>query len=209
MRKVIAEELAVRERAESDASAARASLAQSRIDLDARLASAAQDVDAIRNQGRLEAEKEASRIIADARERVAAERLRADRESESRRHAELDALLGDVARATAKLVLKVFSVAGESADAAFVRAAKEELAKLTAVDEPALVIEYARQPSADVRAVLEGALGTAFASAEVRVVPELVAGVRVTGRTGLVDASARGLASYAELKLRAEEMSRG
>ncbi|HVJ94198.1 MAG TPA: hypothetical protein VM580_30630, partial [Labilithrix sp.] len=72
MRKVIAEELAVRERAESDASAARASLAQSRIDLDARLASAAQDVDAIRNQGRLEAEKEASRIIADARERVAA-----------------------------------------------------------------------------------------------------------------------------------------
>jgi F0F1-type ATP synthase membrane subunit b/b' len=209
MRKVLAEELAARERAESDANATRAGLERSRIDLDARLSSAAHEVDEILNRGRVEAEKVAARIIAEARERIAAERLGADRESDARRRAELDALLGDVAHATARLLLQLFSAAGEAVDAAFVRAARAELVKLTVVDDPALVIESARPPNEDVRAALQGALGTAFASAEVRVVPELVAGVRVTGRGGLVDASARGLAKYAEVALQVGDMSRG
>lgn len=209
MRKLLAEELAVRERAEGDAIAARASLEQGRVDLDARLASAARELDVMRDRARTEAEKEASRIIVEARERIAAERLRADRELEDRRRAELGALGGEVARATAKLVLQVFAAAGEGTDAAFARAATTELAKLSLLEDPALVVECARPPGEEVRAALRRALGAAFERAEVRVVPELVAGVRVTGRAGLVDASARGLASYAEVALRAGETHRG
>jgi F0F1-type ATP synthase membrane subunit b/b' len=209
MRRILATEVAARERAESDARAERASLERSRIELDGRLKGASREVDDILDRGRRAAEAEATRIIADARERIAAERIRADREFEGRRQAELDALLGDVARATANLVLQVFSAAADGADLAFARAAKPELEKLGAVDDPALVIECARPPNEAVRAALQAGLGPGFAGAEVRVVPELVAGVRVTGRGGLVDASARGLARYAEVALHGGGMNRG
>ncbi|HTQ46794.1 MAG TPA: hypothetical protein VMI75_28765 [Polyangiaceae bacterium] len=201
MRRLVDRERADRAQAQDAIARGREELERSREELASRLGAIQEEAERIRSGARAEAEREAARILQVAHDQVAEERSRAELEAEGQRQNEIAALAQEVGKIAAKLVLDVFARAGAEADVALARAAGSELATLARHEPHHVLVESARPLGEDVRRVLRSELGPAFDSAQTRVVPELVAGVRIASDEGLVDASARGLAASAERAL--------
>jgi F-type H+-transporting ATPase subunit b len=203
MRRLLDDERATRSKIETETASAAAEAQKTRAELERRLAAAESDAEAVRAQAREDAERRAEEIVAQGRQRAEAERRRAARELEQQRRAAVDELAADLARAVESIVLDVFLRAGADVDAVLARAANEELSKMLTTGGDHVVVESAHPLTDEARSVLRIAMGSAFETAQLRVVPELVAGVRVSGGAGLVDASARGIAANAARSLTA------
>jgi len=202
MRRLVDRERADRAQAREAVARSRAEVERARDELAKRFATIEEEVERTRAEARANAEREAARTLQRTREQAAEERKRAELEAEGRRREETAALSREVGQIAAKLVLDVFARAGAEADVALARAAGSELASLARHKPHHVLVESARPLGDEVRRVLRDELGPAFDSAQTRVVPELVAGVRIASDEGLVDASARGLAASAERALR-------
>jgi F0F1-type ATP synthase membrane subunit b/b' len=208
MRKLLDTELKARADARRTLAEREAEVERVRGELSKRLASMDEEIAQARERARTDAKTEAVRIVDAARAQANEERARVLRETEEQRRSEVEALAAELGRAAEKLVLDLFALgAGAEADLAFARAAGSKLSKLVAKGNGVLIVEYAHAPSEEVRVALKSSLGSALDHAEVRIVPELVAGVRVLSDAGLVDASALGLARYAESVLRSAGVS--
>lgn len=160
---------------------------------------------ALEAAARAEAERQAAAIVEAARAAAGRERARADAELSALRRHQGELAMRDVAAAVREVLVRLLArIEGPELDLALARAAAGELHRLGPYDGDAtLVIECARPLADDARALLASALGRAAADLVPRVVPELVAGVRVVTPRGLVDASAAGLAAQVEAQLHA------
>jgi F-type H+-transporting ATPase subunit b len=172
-------------------------------------------LEARRAESHRQAEAEVARLVADGKEQARREQERARGALTAQRRALAQAGARDAAAAAADIVAHLLErIGGLDLDGALVRAACRELGALAAhaAPRPALV-EAARSLDDANRAQLAQALGCAPGEVEVRIVPELAAGVRVVTPAGLIDASAAGLAAFAERallgRLDAEEADRG
>ena len=160
-------------------------------------------LDSLRVHAQEQAEREAERIIAGARAETQRERERMKAELTALRHAHTRTASRDAAAAAREVVVRLLAhIGGPDLEPALVHAACRELRTLADRDHlaPALV-EVSRPLQDETRALLAEALGCQPSEVRDRVVPELVGGVRVITKAGLVDASVAGLAAYAERAL--------
>lgn len=141
------------------------------------------------------AQKDAARIVEEARETQAAARRALEKELADARNAQAAALADTVGRIAGESVAALLdALKGPSLDAALVRAACVELRALPDPARASALVEGAHPLDAEARTLLDEALGHRF---QERTVPELLAGVRVTTPGGQVDATARSLARHA------------
>ncbi len=157
-----------------------------------REAQQARDEEATRAAATLERQRESAEQ--EARSAAAAERARLDDELAARRTAEVERLADEVGRVSGAAVASLLAeLDGPSLDAALLRGALEQLRGL---DVTAATVEVARPLDPATRA----AIAQSLPSSDVRVVPELGAGVRIVTVSGQVDASARSLAREAAVQ---------
>lgn len=155
-----------------------------------------------REEAKAEAEKESSAILERAREAARRERESARKALSELSEAELDRLADAVAETTARTVGKLLSrLSSRELDRELVGAACRELRSLDGDALGRVVVETPSEIDEETRRELEEALGEAARDAEFRVLPDLGTGIRVTTKSGLVDASASGLADYARRSL--------
>ena len=154
-----------------------------------------------RIEARAAAQKEADRVIEEAREREARDRQRFERELESGRQAQTAALAETVGRLAAQSVRRLLeTIDGPALDLALVRAARAELGALPAPARGAALVESPRPLEPEARRLLEEVLGPGF---QQRVVADLGAGVRITTPQGQVDASALSIGREAARRVAA------
>jgi F0F1-type ATP synthase membrane subunit b/b' len=148
------------------------------------------------------AREEATRFLEEARRSRMAERRAFEQELATRRAGEATALTEAVAHIASESVTELLaSLEGPDLDAALTRAACAELKGLSASGRYSILVESAHRLSAEMRQLLEVAVGGAF---EERVVAELGAGVRVTTPAGQIDATALSIARQAARTIAAE-----
>ena len=162
----------------------------------------------LRAETHQEAERQAARLLADARARGEELHARLATELEALRREHARTLASDAAAAARSLVERLLDeIGGPELDAALVRAACARLAALPAEGRTGRVqVETARPLAADSRAAIVVALDAGAVLHE-RVVPELGAGARIVTPAGLVDATASGMAAWAERALRSRLLS--
>jgi F-type H+-transporting ATPase subunit b len=202
------------EKERRDAEAMRADAARRLAEADARRRELETAGESIQAAARTQAEHEAAAILAAAR--AQADEIRGQLETElaalRRRH--VHTLAQDAAAAARALVERLLSeIGGPDLDAALIRAACQRLLALPSTRNAGTVQVDAARPLTDAaRTSLAEAIGAATPVTE-RVLPELGAGVRVITGAGLIDASAAGLAAWAERELAPrilpEEAARG
>lgn len=142
-----------------------------------------------------EAKLEAAKIAEDARATVASERRAFELELAMRREAEASAVSETVGRIAGGSVERLLAaLSGPPLDVALVRGACEALRPLTSHPLGSVLVEAAHPLDDEAHKLLAGVLGKGI---EVRIVPELGAGVRITTPVGQVDATARSLAREA------------
>jgi len=150
------------------------------------------------------ARAEQERLTRALRERAETEHARLAKELEAKRTAELEAWSRDVAEWTTALTQALLGrVKGPTLTHALILRAGRELRELRergALVDP--VFEVAEPLDAGHRALLADAAGCNSEQLQVRLVPELVAGVRLVSAQGVIDASVRGLAEYVGRSLR-------
>jgi F-type H+-transporting ATPase subunit b len=192
-----AEKLAEAKRAASEATSRRG-------EFEASLAS-------LRERVRQDAEQERERLLDAAREQSQRERETLDAELAGLRRGQAKRLAADAAAAAREVVERLLEkIEGPDLEHALARAASQELAKLAAAGPVAPVIVESPAPiSPEARESLVRAAGVADGEFSVRVVPELGTGVRVLTARGVIDASATGLAGYAERALLARVDAEG
>jgi F-type H+-transporting ATPase subunit b len=158
--------------------------------------------ESIEAAARAHAEHEAAAIVAAARTQTDELRARLEAELAALRRRHARTLARDAAAAARALVERLLSeIGGPDLDAALVRAACQRLRTLPATRNAGPVQVDAARPLTDAaRASLAEAIGAPAPVAE-RIVPELGAGLRVITPVGLVDASAAGMAAWAEREL--------
>jgi len=157
--------------------------------------SSAKELDEHRREVLAAAQREASRLLEDARKTQLAERRALEQELKTLRDAEATALAETVGRIAAESVRRLLeTLNGPSLDLALVRAACAELEALPSEARRSALVEGARPLEAEARRLLEDVLGEGFRE---RIVDELGAGVRVTTLAGEVDATALSLARRA------------
>jgi F0F1-type ATP synthase membrane subunit b/b' len=156
----------------------------------------------LRTEARREAERQAAAIVEAARQQAGEERARLEHELAALRREHARTLARDAAAAARILVTRLLAeIGGPDVDTALARAACERLAALPEAKRAGSVeVQTARPLDAETRARFQEVAGPA-ATVKDRVVPELGAGVRVITPAGLVDASASGLAAWAEQEL--------
>jgi len=141
------------------------------------------------------AQREAAKIVEEARQTQVAERRAIEQERVAARNAQATALAEMVGRIAGESVTRLLDVLqGPSLDLALVRAACTALSALPDSARGSAVVESARPLDGEARALLTAALGDGF---DERTVAELVAGVRVTTSAGQVDSTVRSLARQA------------
>lgn len=154
----------------------------------------------LRERGRREAEREAARLLDEAREQARRERDALESELLALRRSEARARSLDSVGAAREIVVRLLGrIGGPDVDRALLRVARDELALLAAGGalDP-VIVESAEPLGSEAISALADAAGVAGDRVGRRIVPELVAGVRILTGRGLVDASAAGLAAQAE-----------
>jgi len=154
----------------------------------------------LRERGRQEAEHEAAHLLDGARDQARRERQALEAELGALRRGEAHARSLDSVRAAREVVVRLLArIGGPDVESALQRAACRELAELAAGGRlDPVIVEAPRSLETEAIAALAEAAGIAPDRVGQRIVPELVAGVRILTGRGLVDASAAGLAAQAE-----------
>jgi F-type H+-transporting ATPase subunit b len=185
-----------------DADRARADAERRLAEVEARRREVEGGLEPLRAEARREAEREAAAIVEAARQQAGEERARLEHELAALRREHARTLARDAAAAARILVTRLLAeIGGPDVDTALARAACERLAALPEAKRAGSVeVQTARPLDAETRARFQEVAGPA-ATVKDRVVPELGAGVRVITPAGLVDASASGLAAWAEQEL--------
>ncbi len=150
-----------------------------------------------------EAGREAARVLDAARERAQREREALESELAALRRAQTRARSLDSVRAAREVVVRLLErIGGPDVDRALLDAARREIGTLARGGrlEP-VIVEVPGPLGTEALAALAESAGVAPGQLEERVVPELVAGIRILTARGLVDASARGLSEQAERAL--------
>jgi F-type H+-transporting ATPase subunit b len=159
----------------------------------------------LREALRRNAESEAARLIADASREAEEERSALRAELERMRQVQACAVARDAAAAARTLVeMLLAEIDGPDLDLALARAAARRLGTLPpSATNGQVLVESARPLADEALRVICDALGRASADRRLRVDPALIAGVRITTSCGLIDASASGMAHFAERELAA------
>jgi F-type H+-transporting ATPase subunit b len=195
-RQQLAEELEQARRQQSEAESLRAAMMRERQALNAEL-------EQERARARAEAEREAAALLAAAREQSRQQQGAARQATLSLQRAEEQRLGRAAAAAAREVVLQLLAQIGAAdLNQSLVQAARRELSRLDNGALEPVTVESAQPLGAEERAALAAVFGPDV-TPNYRVVPDLVAGVRVITRRGMVDASAAGLATYAEQALAA------
>ncbi|HVP30267.1 MAG TPA: hypothetical protein VMW35_14020 [Myxococcota bacterium] len=168
-------------------------------------------LDALRARVRQDAEREAARLIETAREEAQRARETLKSETVAFRRDQARTLAHDAAAAAREIAVRLLErIRGPELEQALFEAARRELKELAAAGPLApLLVEAPALLGSEVLARLADAAGVAEGDLKERAAPELVAGLRVLTARGLVDASAAGLAAYAERALAAELEAEG
>jgi F-type H+-transporting ATPase subunit b len=180
-----------------------AEVERTRAEMETQRTALVRELERVRTEAREASAKQAETLLAEARARAAQEREALKHELERRQRAWREGLEDEAAALAARAVLQLLErLAGPELDTALARAACRELQSLPARGLGHVVVESARPLSPEARelvgAALAGVPGVEFRSA-----PRLGAGLRILTGAGLVDASASGLAAYAERTLAA------
>ncbi|MEX1365557.1 MAG: hypothetical protein AB1Z98_20685 [Nannocystaceae bacterium] len=159
------------------------------------------ELEAERAERRAAAQREASELQQAARAR--ARELRATREHEEEAHqrAALDRLADAVGDVAARSVLRLLEVLdGPALDLALVRGTCDALEAWPMAQRQPATVESARPLEPEAQRRLRDVLGEPLV---LRVVPELIAGVRVTAPAGQIDGTARAFARRARQQVSA------
>jgi F0F1-type ATP synthase membrane subunit b/b' len=176
-----------------------------RKEVEAQQQAVADQLEEMRSEARRGAEQEADQIVAEAREQADRERAALKREALNISRAQTANIARAVATAANQTVRQFLEeMAGLELEQALVRAACRELRALSNDSLAPVTVESARPLDEQSQQTIRDALGTAADSAQYRVDPDLLGGLRISTARGLIDASIAGLADFAEHALSAE-----
>ncbi|MCA9177941.1 MAG: hypothetical protein KDB14_25935 [Planctomycetales bacterium] len=163
---------------------------------DAKRQSLGDELDAMRDAARAAAKLEAEQLLRDARARIEHERANLRREAVNIERSQVAKLAEAVAEATHLAVQKLLGqIGGPDLDRALLSAGCRELQQFSDGSLAGVTVESAKALSDEEQAQLRGALGDE--PPQLRLAPELIAGVRISTSRGLIDASVAGLSEYA------------
>jgi F0F1-type ATP synthase membrane subunit b/b' len=185
-----------------DCEQARADVQRELAEAEARRREVEASLSPLRAEARREADRQAAAILEKARTQAAEEHGRLEDELAALRRENARTLARDAAGAAGAIVARLLAeIGGPDLDAALARAACDQLAALPETKRARPVdVEAARPLEPETRARLANALGPGVTVND-RVVPELLAGLRIVTHAGVVDASASSLAAWAEREL--------
>jgi len=182
---------------------------RARAEVEAQRAPLERERERVREDARQAAARQAAALLAEARTQAEQEREALRLELEHRRFAWREGLENEAAALAARAVFQLLEwLAGPELDTALARAACRELQSLPTGALGHVVVESARPLPPEARELVGAALA-GVPGVEFRSVPRLGAGLRIVTGAGLVDASASGLAAYAERALAGTESAHG
>lgn len=148
------------------------------------------------------AKQESDTLLAATRAQLERERATLRRDVLNIEKAET-AKLAHVLASSAHATLKRFfeQMEGPELEQLLLKAACRELTTMSNHAVGPVTIESAAPLDVEAKQLIESAMGAPQKTSDFRVVPELVAGVRISTRHGLIDASVAGLAHFAEQTL--------
>lgn len=162
----------------------------------------ATELERLRAETHKTAKQESDALLATTRAQLERERAALRRDMlnlEKAQTAKLARALASAAYATLKRFFE--QMEGPELEQLLLKAACRELHLLSNHALGPVTIESAAPLDIEAKQMIGGAMGTPKKTVDFRVVPELVAGLRIATRHGLIDASVAGLAHFAEQSL--------
>lgn len=165
----------------------------------------ASELEAMRDKVREKAKQEAEQILAEARARADQEQAALKRDALHIERAQLTKIARAVAGATHDAMQRLLrQMQGPELEQALLRTACREVQTLSNNSLAPVTVESAAPLDDEGQRLIRSSLRAAAKSVSFRVAPELDAGLRISTAHGLIDASAAGLAQFAEQSLAAE-----
>jgi len=179
-----------------------AAAAQAQQDMEAVRAHLQEELHALRSRETEAARQQAAELLANARRTTERELEAARRQAAHISEMERDTLAQVAAAAAAETVGKLLAqISGPELQSALIASACDQIRSLPREAMGPVKVESAGALSREQRAAIEDALGAAALGADFRTVDDLAGGVRISTGKGLIDASVRGLASFARQTL--------
>jgi F-type H+-transporting ATPase subunit b len=205
VRKAIEDQQAKARRLEEDAAQKLADAKRVGEEIDSQRQALASELEAMRSKVREAAKQEAEQILAEARAHAERERATLKRDALHIERAQTAKIASAVATATHDTMQRFLQqLEGPELEQTLIKAVCRELQTFSNNSLAPVTIESATSLDNEARELVNSSLGTAAKTAVFRVVPELKGGLRISTAHGLIDASATGLANFAEQSLSAE-----
>lgn len=205
VRQALEDQQAKARKIEEDAAQKLADAERLRREVEAQHQAAASELEAMRVKALEAAKQEAAQVLAEARAQMERERESLKRESLNIHRAQTANIARAVAAATNQTVRHFLQeMTGIELEQALVRAACRELQAFSNDSLAPVTVESAAALDDEAQQSIRQALGPSATTAQFRVVPDLLGGVRIATARGLIDASITGLASFAEHSFSAE-----
>jgi F0F1-type ATP synthase membrane subunit b/b' len=205
VRQALEDQQAKRKRLEDEAAQKLAEADRLQREVDSQRQGLSRELDEMRSKAREAANAEKNRIIVEGRAQIERERGALKRESLNIDSTQTARISRAVATATGQTVRQFLQqIEGPELEQALVKAACRELQAFSNNSLAPVVVECAASLDEMSRQLIRDAIGVSADSAEFRIVPELVGGLRISTSRGLIDASIRGIATFAKNALSAE-----
>jgi F0F1-type ATP synthase membrane subunit b/b' len=176
-----------------------------RQEIDAQHRKLATELERLRAETRQTAQQESDALLTATRAQLERERAALRRDMLNLEKAQMTKLARALASAAHVTIKRFFAqMEGPELEQLLLKAASRELKLISNHDLGPVTIESAVSLNAEAKQTIAFAMGTHQTTVDFRVVPELVAGVRIATRHGLIDASVTGLARFAEQALAAD-----
>lgn len=175
---------------------------RTRREIEQRLARLDEEIREKRDSAKQTATQEAEQIVSEARAAAQRERASLKRQLHNLEHARIENISKIVAATAGQAVGRLLhDVAETDLDGALVRQACHQLQTFDGNSLAPVIVESARELSAEERQAIENAAGPAGESVDYRITEELKMGLRISTNRGLIDLSDAGLAEYTERAL--------
>jgi F0F1-type ATP synthase membrane subunit b/b' len=205
VRKVIEDQRAKAKTQEDEAAQKLSEAERGRQEIELQHKSLAAELEHMHAEARETAKQESDTLLAATRAQLERERAALKRDGlhiEKAQTAKLAHALASVAHATLKRFFE--QMEGPELEQLLLTAACRELTTISNHAVGPVTIESAAPLDIEAKRLIESAMGAPQKTSDFRVVPELVAGVRISTRHGVIDASVAGLAHFAEQTLTEE-----
>jgi F0F1-type ATP synthase membrane subunit b/b' len=157
------------------------------------------ELERMRAESRTTAKQESDALLAATRAQLERERTVLQRDMLNLEKSQITRLAGVLASAAHATIKRFFEqLEGPELEQLLLKSACRELTLLAAHALGPVTIECATSLDTEAQQTIALAMGAHQTTMDVRVVPELVAGVRIATQQGLIDASVTGLARFAE-----------